>query len=166
MRICSYCGAEIPDGARFCGICGRVPSDAPSTMRSSSPNNPASPFDATSNSSYPVKRTTRRPNQYPPASPSQSGSIDNNAELEYQYPPVSPTAQPRTAYQSPPDWSVRADANVSPQQGCAGSASWQQGSSYPAQQPNAPSYPAQPPMRLSPPAGSVQGNASRPPRRR
>ncbi len=28
MRYCDYCGAEIPAGARFCGICGRIPGDA------------------------------------------------------------------------------------------------------------------------------------------
>src|SRR5712692_436219 len=28
MRYCNYCGAEIPAGARFCGICGHIPGDA------------------------------------------------------------------------------------------------------------------------------------------
>src|SRR5947209_1871627 len=169
MRICSYCGAEIPEGARFCGICGRIPPDAPSTTRYASPNNPAPQVDASSNAPYPVKRTNRRPYQYPPVPPASSpqpGSIDNNAEVEYQYPPVSPTVQARPAYSSQPGWSGGQAANASPQQGNAGLASWQQGSSYPAQQPNAPSYPAQPPLYIRPPAGSSQGNASRRPRRR
>ncbi|HEY6540418.1 MAG TPA: LCP family protein [Ktedonobacteraceae bacterium] len=169
MRICSYCGAEIPDGARFCGLCGRVPSDAPSTMRYPSPSNPAPQSDASSNP--PFGRTTRRPYQYPPvtpASPSQPGGINNNTEVEYQYPPVSPTAQPRSAYQSQPNWSGNEAANAFPQQGNANPASWQQGqgSSYPAQQPNAPSYPAQPPLYISPANGSQQRNAFRRPRRR
>src|ERR1700736_5804207 len=103
MRICSYCGAEIPDDARFCGICGRVPSNAQSTVRYSSPNDPAPQSDASSNSPYPVKRSTRRPYQYPPvtpASPAQPGGVNNNAEVEYQYPPVTPDAQARPAYSS------------------------------------------------------------------
>src|SRR5579859_585580 len=169
MRICSYCGAEIPDGARFCGRCGRVPPDAPSTMRSSSPNNPAPQLDASSNQPYPVKRTTRRPYQYPPvppASPSQSDRIDNNAEVDYQYPPVTSGAQRRSGYQSQPGGSGSEVANASPQQGNAGPASWQQASSNLAQQPNAPSYPSQPPLHLSPAAGSPQGNVPRRPRRR
>ncbi len=169
MRICSYCGAEIPDGARFCGICGRVPPDAPSTMRNASPNEPAPQYDALSNRLYPGNRTNRKPYQYPPvspASPSQPGDIDNNAEVEYQYPPVVPTAQPQQAYQSQPGWSGGETVNASPQQGNASPASWQQGASYPAQQPNAPSYPAQPPLYIRPAAGSQQGNVSRRPRRR
>ena len=169
MRICSYCGAEIPDGARFCGICGRIPPDAPSTMRSASPGDPAPQFDASSNAPYPVKRTTRRPYQYPPvspASPSQPGNVNNNAEVEYQYPPVSPTVQSRPAYASQPGWSGGEAANASPQQGNASPASWQQGPSYPAQQPNAPSYPAQAPMYIGPANGSPQGNTPRRPRRR
>ena len=172
MQICSYCGAEIPEGARFCGRCGRVPPDAPSTARYSSSNDPAPQSDASSNLPYPLKRPARRPYQYPPVTPasqSQPGGINNNAEVEYQYPPVSPTVQPRSAYQSQPNWPGGATANASAQQGNAAPASWQQGqgSSYPPPQPNAPSYPAQqPPLYLSPANGGPQANAPKRPRRR
>ena len=29
MRYCDHCGAEIPENARFCGICGRIPGEGP-----------------------------------------------------------------------------------------------------------------------------------------
>src|SRR5712691_3481925 len=122
MSICTYCGAEIPDGAKFCGVCGRVPSNDQSTVRSSSPNNPARQSNISSNAPYPIKNSTRRP---------------------YQYPPVTPDPQPQPGYQSQPRWSDAEPSNAYNSQQNARLASWQQGSSYPPQPPNAPSYPAQ-----------------------
>ena len=34
MRYCDYCGAEIPENARFCGICGRIPGEVPKSVTS------------------------------------------------------------------------------------------------------------------------------------
>jgi LCP family protein required for cell wall assembly len=167
MRICTYCGAEIPDGARFCGTCGRVPSDAQSTVRYSSLNDPAQQSNS-SNAPYPIKNSTRRPYQYPPVTPAsqpQPGGINSGEEVEYQYPPVTPDAKPRSTFQSQPGWSGGETANAYSQQENARPASWQQGS-YPAQPPNAPSYPAQPPLVIGSTNANPRGNASRPPRRR
>ncbi len=114
MRICAYCGAEIPDGARFCGVCGRVPSDAQSTVRYSSPNGPAQQSNASSNAAYPMKNSTRRPYQYPPITPAsqpQPGGINSGEEVEYQYP-----AQPPNAPFYPADSPMYAGStNASPQ---------------------------------------------------
>ena len=95
MKICAYCGAEIPDGARFCGVCGRVPSGAQSTVRYSSPNDPAQQSNASSNAPYPMKNSTRRPYQYPPITPAsqpQPGGINSGEEVKYQYPAQPPNA--------------------------------------------------------------------------
>ena len=114
MRICAYCGAEIPDGARFCGVCGRVPSDAQSTVHYSSPNGPAQQSNASSNAAYPMKNSTRRPYQYPPITPAsqpQPGGINSGEEVEYQYP-----AQPPNAPFYPADSPMYAGStNASPQ---------------------------------------------------
>ena len=150
MSICTYCGAEIPDGAKFCGVCGRVPPDAQSTTRYSSPNDPA----RQSNAPYPIKNSTRRPYQYPPVTPNarpQPGSIKSSAEVEYNYPPITPDPQPRPS-----------DAYNSQQN----ARSWQQDSSYPAQPPNAPSYPAQQPLYIGSANASPKRSAPRGSRRR
>ncbi len=34
MRYCDHCGAEIPEYARFCGICGRIPGEVPKSVTS------------------------------------------------------------------------------------------------------------------------------------
>src|ERR1700692_1651826 len=149
MSICAYCGAEIPDGAKFCGVCGRVPTNAQSTVRYSSPNDPAPQTNGSSNTPYPIKNSTRRPYQYPPVTPNartQPGGINSGAEVEYTYPPFTSDPQPQPGYQSQPRWSDAEPFNVNNSQQNARPASWQQGSSYPSQPPNAPSYPAQPPL--------------------
>src|SRR5579859_2675986 len=143
MSICTYCGAEIPDGAMFCGVCGRVPSDAQSTARYSASNDPA----RQSNAPYPIKNSTRRPYHYPPVTPnarSQPDGIKSSAEVEYNYPPITPDPQPRSS-----------NAYTSQQN----ARSWQQGSSYPGQPPNAPSYPAQQPLYIGSANGTSQGSA-------
>src|SRR5450759_1080970 len=138
MSICTYCGAEIPDGAKFCGVCGRVPSDAQSTVRYSSPNDSARQSNVASNAPYPIKNSTRRPYQYPPvtlnAGP-QPGGINSGAEVEYNYPPVVPDPQSQPGYQSQSRWSDAEPPNAYNSQQNARPASWQQGSSYPAQPP-------------------------------
>lgn len=170
MRSCTYCGAEIPDDARFCGRCGRVPADAQSTVRYVSPNDPAQQPNVSSNAPYPNKNATRRPYQYPPSTPEpkpRNGGINSGAEVEYQYPPVAPEPKPQPGYQSQPQWSAAESPNAyNNQQQNARPASWQQGSSYPAQPPNAPSYPAQPPLYLSTSNANQRGSATKRPRRR
>ncbi len=169
MSICAYCGADIPDGARFCGVCGRVPSNAQSPARYSSPNDPARQSNGSSNAPYPIKNSTRRPYQYPPVTPasqSQPGGTDRGAEVEYQYPPITPDPQPQPGYQSQPGWSASASPNAYNQMQNARPASWQQGSSYPAQPPNAPSYPEQPPLFVGSPNATRQGSTPKRPRRR
>ncbi len=153
MRICTYCGADIPDNARFCGRCGRVPADAQSTVRYSSPNDPAQPSNTSLNAPYPVKNSTRKPYQYKPLTP-------------------EPGAQP--AYQQKPGWSeVEPPNTYYPQENARPAASWQQGSSYsapptPSNAPNVPSYPAQPqpPLVLGGSNAGPRGNTPRQPRRR
>src|ERR1700694_5501692 len=59
MRYCDYCGAELPENARFCGICGRIPGEVPKSITSilnPSPLNPAPPATPPlfSNPSYPL----------------------------------------------------------------------------------------------------------------
>lgn len=165
MSICTYCGAEIPDGAKFCGVCGRVPSNDQSTVRSSSPNDLA----RQSNAPYPIKNSTRRPYQYPPVTPDvrpQPGSINSSAEVEYNYPPVTSDPQQQPGYQSQPRWSDAEPSNAFNSQQNARPTSWQQGSSYPPQPPNAPSYPAQPPLYVGSTNGTPKGSTPRRPRRR
>ncbi|HVB73639.1 MAG TPA: LCP family protein [Ktedonobacteraceae bacterium] len=146
MRICKYCGAEIPEGAKFCGRCGRVPSDPQATIRYPSSNGPAQQSDTSSDASYPLKRSNRKPYQYVP--------LSADPQAIPQQPSYRPAPEPDNAYY---------------QQRNAGPAAWQQGPP-PAQQPygtqGAPSYPSQPPLVLGGPASSPPGKPSRPLRRR
>ncbi len=161
MSICAYCGAEIPDGAKFCGVCGRVPTNVQSTVRYASPNDPAPQSNGSSNASYPIKNSTRRPYQYPPVTPNvrpQPGGINSSAEVEYNYPPVTPDPPFRGSDAEP--------SNVYNPQQNARSSSWQQGSSYPPQPPDAPSYPAQPPLYVGSTSATPRAGAPRRPRRR
>lgn len=70
MRACQFCGSEIPDNSRFCGVCGR-------TVRSSSQavgenGNSAPPGRSIPGSANNVRipnaqgRTTRKPYQFSP----------------------------------------------------------------------------------------------------
>lgn len=168
MRICTYCGAEIPDGTKFCGVCGRVPSNAQSTVRYSSPNDSARQSNVSSNVPYPIKNSARRPYQYPPVTPNarpQPGGINSSAEVEYNYPPITPDPQPQPGYQSQPRRSDAEPSNVYNSQQNARPASRQQGSSYPSQPPSAPSYPAQPPLYVgstnAAPQGGIPGRSRR-----
>lgn len=137
MSLCAYCGAEIPDGAKFCGVCGRVPSNGQSTVRYSSPNDPTRQSNVPSNPPYPINKSTHRP---------------------YQYPPITPDPQP--------GWSEAESPGAYSSQQNAPPASWQQGSSYPSQPPSAPSYPAQPPLYVGSTNAAPQGSIPKRPRRR
>jgi polyisoprenyl-teichoic acid--peptidoglycan teichoic acid transferase len=141
MHTCTYCGADIPDDARFCGKCGRVPTDAQSTVNYSSPNDPAQRLNMSSNAPYPIKNSTRKP---------------------YQFTPLEPEPELQPAYQPQPDRS--AGLNSYNQQENARPVSWQQEPSYPA--PNTPSYTAQPPLVAGNPNVSPRGNAPKSTRRR
>src|SRR5260370_34540352 len=150
MRICTYCGADIPDNARFCGICGRVPPAANSTVRYSSPIDPDKPSNTSFNAPYPVKSSTRKP---------------------YQYKPLTPEPGSQPAYQQKPGWSEVEPPNAYyPRENVRPAASWQQGSSYsaPPTPPNAPSYPAQPqpPLVLGGSNAGPRGSTPKRPRRR
>ncbi len=136
MRLCPYCGAQIPDGARFCGKCGRISDDAQTV------NNPASeePMGLdypTIDNSYPIKHHTRQPYRYTP-------------------PPAGARPADKLILAQPPMPS-RANTQVNP-----APASWQSQSPQPGASnlPNAQPYPAQPPLVI----GNKQVN--RRPRRR
>ncbi|HLX56225.1 MAG TPA: LCP family protein [Ktedonobacteraceae bacterium] len=141
MRICKYCGAEIPADARFCGICGRVPVDPQATVSYPSPDEPAQP----SNAPYPVKYSNRKP---------------------YQYTPLPP--EPQRRLQPQPDWPVAEPPKAYNQQGSARPASWQQGPPpvQPYATPNASPYPAQPPLVIGSANSNQQGKAPGRPRRK
>ncbi len=51
MRYCDYCGAEIPENARFCGICGHIPGEVQKSVTSIMNPSPTPPLFT--NSSFP-----------------------------------------------------------------------------------------------------------------
>src|SRR5437763_4206865 len=123
IHYCEYCGADMPDGASFCGRCGRVSdNEQPQQgVRYSSVNDPTQQIGTQSDTPYPLKRTTRKPYQHTPLP----------SEPEPQ-PYSSMADQPVAGYQQ---------RNTPP-------SSWQQGPPpvTPAAQPNARPYPAQSPL--------------------
>jgi polyisoprenyl-teichoic acid--peptidoglycan teichoic acid transferase len=66
MHLCPNCGNDIPDGARFCGVCGRLSDDA-LTVKYPPAEQPAMRDDATIDNAYPVKRHARQPYRYTPS---------------------------------------------------------------------------------------------------
>src|ERR1700694_649154 len=115
MHSCEYCGADMPDGASFCGRCGRVsmhaqPQQAPGYSPADEPTNQ---IGAQSNAAYPIQRSTRKP---------------------YEYNPLPPEPEPQP-YRAMADQPVAhySQRNPSP-------SSWQQGPA-PATQQNAQPYP-------------------------
>ena len=116
MHFCEYCGADMPDGASFCGRCGRVSTNAqPQQTPGYSPaDEPTNQIGAQSDVPYPITRSTRKP---------------------YQYNPLPPEPQP---YRSMADQPAARYSQRTPSP-----SSWQQGPA-PAAQQNAQPYPAQP----------------------
>src|SRR6266571_7548857 len=131
MHLCEYCGADVPDGAGFCGKCGRVASNAQpqQPLRYSPMNEPTHQVGAQSDAPYPPQRLTRKPYQYNPLPPDPQ--------------PYSPMAnQPVARYQ----------------QGNPPPSSWQQTPPSPVP-PNGQPYPAQPPLVIGSAPSRPKGGA-------
>lgn len=124
MHSCEYCGADMPDGASFCGRCGRVSTNAqPQQTPGYSPaDEPTNQIGAQSDTPYPIKRSTRQP---------------------YQYNALPPEPEPQP-YRSVVDQPAARYSQRTPSP-----SSWQQGPA-PAAQQNAQPYPAQPYPAQSP----------------
>ena len=117
MRSCEFCGTELPEDAKFCGICGRVSETPLSTARgngSYSPSNESFPASA-NNVNVPgsQKRSTRRPYQYTPSTPQQYQNWQQGEEPTVKYTPRTPVSSPpQQAAYTPP----AATARSNPQQ--------------------------------------------------
>lgn len=155
MHLCPYCGAQMPDGARFCGKCGRTSDDA-LVLNYPGSEEPAVNDDVTIDNAYPVKRHTRQP---------------------YRFTPLPAGAQPQPNVQPQPGRPMPSQPPVPAYtQGNQAATSWQPQPPQPPQPgaysayspaspgtpnpPNAPSYPAQPPLVIG------NRNATSRPRRR
>lgn len=149
MRSCEFCGSELPEDAKFCGICGRVAETPLSTARGNggySPSNESIPASA-SNVNVPgsQRRSTRRPYQYTPSTPEQYQSWQEVEEPTVRYKPRTPVSSPvQQAAYTP----TAATARSSPQQ-------------YPYVQPQPPLY-----VGGSGPGQGQRANLPRPRRRR
>ena len=70
MRSCEFCRSEVPDNARFCGICGREVKSSSQTMRGN--GNPVIPGQNIPGSGSNIRvsgspgRSTRKPYQFSP----------------------------------------------------------------------------------------------------
>ncbi len=150
MRLCEYCGADLPGDARFCGRCGRVQSDQPveNSVTSNEPVLPAGTSPDDPFESYPIKRSNRKPYRYTPLAageqaqpyaqsytPTQQSQPNGRAQSYTSSPQANQSAfeatlaAPQTAY---------APQNQSP-------SAWQSGAS-PAGYPSGQPYPSQPPL--------------------
>src|SRR5579885_2573721 len=89
MQKCQFCGAEMPDNARFCGTCGRVQDD----------------------NSAPESATIRSSTAYP------SWYSDNSAMPETQAPPPPPPSNPGWPTPSGQQWTPNSQyPNTNPSQ--------------------------------------------------
>ncbi|HEV2583130.1 MAG TPA: LCP family protein [Ktedonobacteraceae bacterium] len=164
MQLCPNCGTQLPDGARFCGKCGRISNIVPNANQA---NQLSGQDNGGSIDAYPVKRHARQPYRYTPPA-------DNDAQSQ-PFGQSNPSAQPNQP--SPANASSWSPAPVSaynqntsrvPDQSPS---AWQPGTyssspakaaSYPNEQPFQ-SYNAQPPAQplVLPPAtpAPASGNA-------
>jgi LCP family protein required for cell wall assembly len=98
MRSCEFCGSELPEDAKFCGICGRVAETPLSTARGNggySPSNESIPASASNvNVRGSQKRSTRRPYQYTPSAPQQYQNWQQEEEPTVRYRPRTPVSAP------------------------------------------------------------------------
>lgn len=154
MQLCSNCGAQLPDDARFCGRCGWIADSSPAA--SYPPAQP--PTDLPVDNAYSVKRHSRQPYRY---NPLPDNPNDARSPFYNQANPYAQANQPQSASRA---------SNQPP-------ASWQPGSysSSPANSPHklilpeAKSYPASPasPAATAPNAPApVRGPKPARPRRR
>jgi LCP family protein required for cell wall assembly len=132
----------MPEGARFCGKCGRISDDALSVKYPGEES--AGQDEAAIGTVYPVKNRNRQPYRYTPL------AANTPPPSNPQYQPYGQQPLDRTMPAGPTQpASTFAQANQSP-------ASWQPQSpgTYPVtppgapNMPGAPSYPAQPPLVL------------------
>src|SRR5713101_697990 len=119
MRSCEFCGTELPEDAKFCGICGRVSETPLSTARgngSYSPSNESFPASA-NNVNVPgsQKRSTRRPYQYTPSTPQQYQNWQQGEEPTVKYTPRTPVSSPpQQAAYTPPTATARSNPQQYP----------------------------------------------------
>src|SRR5260370_405977 len=119
MRSCEFCGTELPEDAKFCGICGRVSETPLSTARgngSYSPSNESFPASA-NNVNVPgsQKRSTRRPYQYTPSTPQQDQNWQQGEEPTVKYTPRTPVSSPpQQAAYTPPTATARSNPQQYP----------------------------------------------------
>src|SRR5712692_1203448 len=119
MRSCEFCGTELPEDAKFCGICGRVSETPLSTARgngSYSPSNESFPASA-NNVNVPgsQKRSTRRPYQYAPSTPQQYQNWQQGEEPTVKYTPRTPVSSPpQQAAYTPPTATARSNPQQYP----------------------------------------------------
>ncbi len=101
MRFCESCGSEVPEGASFCGICGRA---ARSNGSYAAPDGSiAGPENNLSVTNSP-KRSTRRPYQYSPPFSQQDENRQQAGEPTARYTPRTSVASPvqQTSHVAPP----------------------------------------------------------------
>ena len=70
MRACQFCGSEIPENARFCGVCGRTVRSSSQAVRENGISAPPSKSVPGSANNVPLPnaqgRSTRKPYQFSP----------------------------------------------------------------------------------------------------
>jgi polyisoprenyl-teichoic acid--peptidoglycan teichoic acid transferase len=119
MRSCEFCGTELPEDAKFCGICGRVSETPLSTARGNggySPSKESIPASA-NNVHVPgsQKRSTRRPYQYTPSTPQQYQNWQQVEEPTVKYTPRTPVSSPaQQAAYTPPTATARSNPQQYP----------------------------------------------------
>jgi LCP family protein required for cell wall assembly len=98
MSFCESCGSEVPEGASFCGLCGRATRGnsgygAPGESIAGSENN----LSVTNS----PKRSTRRPYQYSPPLSQQDENRQQAGEPTVRYAPVAAPVQQAPKVASP-----------------------------------------------------------------